>query len=67
MKMINPGQWTIALFETPTGKPEETGQKLCLMTNHNVTIPPYNISVIPLKSIYHALSSNIKPNTLIET
>ena len=31
-----------------------------------VTIPPYHISIIPLKSIKHALNNNIKPNTLIE-
>ena len=36
------------------------------MSNHGVTIPPYHISIVPLKSINHALSSNIKPNTLIE-
>ena len=27
-------------IETTSGKPQETDQKLCLMTNHTVTIPP---------------------------
>ena len=36
------------------------------MTNHTVTIPSYHNSVIPLKSIKHTVSSNMKPNTLIE-
>ena len=66
MKTINSGQWIIALLETPSCKPQEAGQKLHLMTNHTVTILPYHISIIPVKSINHALSSNIKSNTLIE-
>ena len=61
MKITNSGQQTIAFLETPSGKPQETGQKLDLMINHTVTIPPY-----PVKSINHVLISNIKPNTLIE-
>ena len=66
MKMTNAGKCTVASLETPSGKSQEAGQKLCLMTNHTVNIPPYHISIIPLKSINHALNSNIKPNTLIE-
>ena len=64
MKMTNSGQQMLAFLETPSGKPQETGKKLCLMSNHTVTIPPYHISIIPLKSINYKLSSNIKPNTL---
>ena len=60
------GQWTIAFLETPSGKPQGTGQKLCLMTNHTVTKPLYHISIIPLKSINHVLNNNIKPSNLIE-
>ena len=29
MKMSNPWQQTIYFLETPSGKPQETGQKLC--------------------------------------
>ena len=29
LKVINPGQWTIAFLEIHSGKPQETGQKLC--------------------------------------
>ena len=36
------------------------------MTNYTVTVPPSHISIVPLKSINHALNSNIKPNTLVE-
>ena len=66
MKMNNSGQWAISFLETPSGKPQETGQELCLMANHTAPIPPYNIFINPLKSINHAVSSNIKPNALIE-
>ena len=66
MKIINPGQWTIAFLETPSGKPQETDQELCLIINHTVIIPLYHISIAPLKPINHTISSNIKPNTLNE-
>ena len=66
MKMTNSVQWMIAFLETSSDKPEEVGQKFHLMTNHTVTLPPYHISIVPLKSINHALSSNFKPNTLID-
>ena len=66
MKMTEPDERTIAFLETPSDKPPETYKKLCLMTSHTVTIPPYHISIVPFKSVHHALSSNIKPNTLIE-
>ena len=36
------------------------------MTNHIVTIQPYCISIIPLKSVNHSLRHNIKPSTIIE-
>ena len=61
-----PGQWTKAFLERPSCKPQEAGQKLHLMTSHTITVTPYHVSIIPLKSINHVLSSNIKPNTLIE-
>ena len=66
MKITCPGQQTIAFLGTPSGKLQDTVQKLCLITYHTVTIATFHISITPLKSINHALSSNIKSNTLIE-
>ena len=66
MTITSSGQWAIAFLETQSGKPQETGQKLHLLTNHTIITPPYHMSIILLKSINHALSSNIKPNTLKE-
>ena len=59
-------QWTIASLETSAGKQNETDQKLCLITNNTVTIPPYHISIAPLKAINWTIKNNIKPNALIE-
>ena len=66
MKMTNSRQWIVAFLKMPSGKPQEKGQKLCLMTTHTVTIPPYHISIATLKCINHTLSSSINPYTLME-
>ena len=65
-KTINLEQWTIAFLETSPGKQHETDQKLCLITNNTITIPPYHIYIDPLKGINHAIRNNIKPKTFIE-
>ena len=59
-------QITIASLEITAGKQHKTDQKLCLITNNAVTIPPYHTSTAPLKAINHVTNNNIKPNTLME-
>ena len=54
MKSSHLEQWTIPLLETSSGKQYETDQKLHLITNNKVTLPPYHISIAPLKAINHA-------------
>ena len=54
-------------FITNTGRKQpKTHQKLCLITNNTVTIPPYYISIAPLIAINHVINNNIKPNILTE-
>ena len=57
----------IASLEILTGKQNETDEKLHLITSNTVTIPPYHISIAPLKAIKQATNDNFKPNDLIET
>ena len=49
----------------PQSKKHETDQKLYLITKNTVTLPPYHISIAPLKAINYAISTYIKPNSLI--
>ena len=53
----------IVFLETPSGKQHETYQKLCLITDNTITIPPYHISIAPLKAIDYTISNNINPYT----
>ena len=66
MKTYNLEQWTKASLEISAGKLNETEQKLLFITNNTVTVPPYHISIAPLKAINHVINSNNKPNTLIK-
>ena len=66
MKANDLEQQMTVFLETPSGKQYETYQKLHLITNNTVTIPPYHISIASLKAINHTISKNIKPNTLIK-
>ena len=59
-------QWTIASLETPTGKPHDTHQKLYLISSNTAALSSCHISIDPLKAINHAISNNLKLNTLIE-
>ena len=49
-----------------TGKQNKTEKKLHLITSNTVTIPPYHISITPLKAIKQTMNNNIKPNNLTE-
>ena len=40
---------------------------MCFVTNHTVTVPPYHISIRPIKPINHMFGTYLQPNTLLET
>ena len=54
MKTNKFGQWTIASLKISEDNQIKTEQKLCLTTTNTVTIPPYHISIVPLKAINQA-------------
>ena len=47
-------------------KQNETEQKLCLITTNTVTIPPYHISLVPLKTINQTKNAKIQSEALLE-
>ena len=44
----------------------ETEQKLHLITTNTVTIPPYDISLLPLKALNQAINTKTKAEALLE-
>ena len=66
MNTNNLEQWTIDSLGICAGKQNEIDQKLYLITNNTVTIPPFHMSVTPLKCIKHVMNNKFKPKTLIE-
>ena len=66
MKTNDLEQQTLAFLEAPSGRQHETDRQTTFITNKTVTMPPYHISIAPLKAINHVISNNIKSTTFIE-
>ena len=66
MKTNNFGQWMIASLKISTDEQNNTEQNLHLITTNTVTIPPYHISLFPLKAINQAINTKIQSGALLE-
>ena len=66
MKANDSGQWMIASLKISRDNQNETELKLHLITRNTVTIPPHQISLVPLKAINQAINTKFPSEPLLE-
>ena len=66
MKKGNPKQQVIASLEKSSDEKQVIDKRMHLVANYTVTIPPYQISVVPLILVTNTCDTNLRPHTLLE-
>ena len=56
----------IASLKISTDEPNETDQKICLLTTNTVTIPPHHISLVPLKATNQTMNTKFPSEASLE-